>query len=285
VYTAAVDDEEGWLIGGLVQSRDLECDVIAAVGSDRPLLVDSGALKSVTNPRSFTGRDHDPLAVRKLFDISGTALKHYGKKTIDYGLPSGRQLSMVSEVCDVTRDIMSVAQGNDSGFTYVFAPGHCCMTKTYVPPPPPNKREEMARVNGLFYLMGHEKHIETMPGNLIAAEIGEPAGENALNLEPFDQDAMEAAHEIWEGDLEDAIDVPQAFVPPIQQALAQPRTPTDAEVVWHNQTHLPYESWCTSCQAGKARGHYHIKVPPSEMALPIVQCDYTFWSNEGLELK
>ncbi len=96
---------------------------------------------------------------------------------------------------------------------------------------------------------------------------------------------MEAAYEIWEGDVENAVDVPQAFVAPVQLGLAQPSTPSDAEVVWHNQTHLPYEPWCTSCQAGKARGHYHIKVPPSEMALPIVQCDYTFWSNEGLALK
>ena len=88
---------------------------------------------------------------------------------------------MVTEVCDVTRDIMSVAQGNDSGFTYVLSPGHCYMTKCYVEPPPPAKREEMSRVNGLFYMMGHENHVSTLPGDLIAAEVGEVPGDIAMN--------------------------------------------------------------------------------------------------------
>ncbi len=60
VYTHQ-DDEEGWLIGGLLQSRTfcLTEAMVAAVGDHRPMLVDSGALKSVTNPKSFTGRNQD----------------------------------------------------------------------------------------------------------------------------------------------------------------------------------------------------------------------------------
>ncbi len=88
VYTATEEDDS-WLIGGLLQSRVFEppAGMIAAVGDHRPMLVDSGALNSVTNPNSFKGRDHDPTATRTLFDTSGSVLKHYGKKTIDYYLP------------------------------------------------------------------------------------------------------------------------------------------------------------------------------------------------------
>ncbi len=67
-------EEVQWMIGGIVGA----CDAENLGGKPRPLLVESGALRSVVGKAQFVGRSHDPDAKRPLYDVSGNKLPHYG---------------------------------------------------------------------------------------------------------------------------------------------------------------------------------------------------------------
>ena len=53
-----------------------------------------------------------------------------------------------------------------------------------------------------------------------------------------------------------------------RKVATNPRTPTDAEVAKHSETHIPFRSWCSICVAGKARqsGHQAREVEEGERA-------------------
>lgn len=57
-----------------------------------------------------------------------------------------------------------------------------------------------------------------------------------------------------------------------------PVLPSDQEVKAHNATHVPYQSWCAHCVAGKAKEGPHRKQPKEKdrCGLTVIQCDYIF---------
>ena len=72
IHAHAGLDEETWFIGGIVGA----CDGDTVEHNRWPLLVDSGALRSVVGQSHFVGRAHDPE--RPFYDVSGNKLPHYG---------------------------------------------------------------------------------------------------------------------------------------------------------------------------------------------------------------
>ena len=116
------------MIGGVVAAS-------TGRGLHQALMIDSGALRTVVNPKNFHGRQHDDSMKRKLFDISGNQIPHFGNCMVDYECMSGRVCSLKTDLCEVTRDIMSVVQRTENGLTYVFSPQGACMTKEAIPKP------------------------------------------------------------------------------------------------------------------------------------------------------
>ena len=53
-----------------------------------------------------------------------------------------------------------------------------------------------------------------------------------------------------------------------------PIGPTEEQRRKHNETHLPYRSWCAICVAAKATEEGHMRKKEPETAVPVVQADY-----------
>ena len=55
-----------------------------------------------------------------------------------------------------------------------------------------------------------------------------------------------------------------------------PREPSEFEKQKHNLTHIPFQSWCTSCVKGKAQAEPHKRTERiiEDSELPVIQCDY-----------
>ena len=70
-------------------------------------------------------------------------------------------------------------------------------------------------------------------------------------------------------------------VPPHPVVVARPSRPDEKTISLHEVTHLPPADWCLACQACKARGQYHKRVPVDEMRVPVVEFDYTFFSLDA----
>ena len=52
--------------------------------------------------------------------------------------------------------------------------------------------------------------------------------------------------------------------------------PSEFEKQKHNLTHIPFQSWCTSCVKGKAQAEPHKRTERiiEDSELPVIQCDY-----------
>ena len=50
--------------------------------------------------------------------------------------------------------------------------------------------------------------------------------------------------------------------------------PCEADVNYHNLTHLPFRSWCPYCVQGKAVSHPHVKRKAEEADVPVISSDY-----------
>eukprot|EP00973_Karenia_brevis_P094438 12422478-Karenia_brevis.AAC.1 len=58
--------------------------------------------------------------------------------------------------------------------------------------------------------------------------------------------------------------------------LKAPVKPTPEMVELHNQTHLPFRSWCRYCVRGRGRSMGHTRVDHGEEQIPTVSIDYGF---------
>ena len=55
-----------------------------------------------------------------------------------------------------------------------------------------------------------------------------------------------------------------------------PHEPSEFKKQKHNLTHIPFQSWCTSCVKGKAQAEPHKRTEriTEDSELPVIQCDY-----------
>ena len=58
--------------------------------------------------------------------------------------------------------------------------------------------------------------------------------------------------------------------------VCSPCAPTQAEVDWHNLTHLPYRSWCQWCVAARKPNTPHSTLPGFSREIPLLVADYCF---------
>ena len=62
--------------------------------------------------------------------------------------------------------------------------------------------------------------------------------------------------------------------------LPDPMKPSQAEVLEHRKTHLPYRNWCRHCARGRGTEMPHLK-SKDEHSLPEVHLDFGFLGEEG----
>ena len=72
--------------------------------------------------------------------------------------------------------------------------------------------------------------------------------------------------------MEDVFVGEEAELPKTMRFETRPR---EEEVRMHNQTHLPYRSWCPHCVRGKARRRNHRKMMRRMRSkIPVISVDY-----------
>ena len=70
-----------------------------------------------------------------------------------------------------------------------------------------------------------------------------------------------------DGDVEEAV---------VAKPARDPKSPSKAEWLSHQATHLPFRSWCAECVAGRSGNQGHRKVAPEERSVPEISMDYAF---------
>ena len=55
---------------------------------------------------------------------------------------------------------------------------------------------------------------------------------------------------------------------------------SQAEVIKHNLTHIPFRNWCRHCVRGRAVNAPHLSKQRIECDIPVISVDY-FWMTEG----
>ena len=63
------------------------------------------------------------------------------------------------------------------------------------------------------------------------------------------------------------------------RARPQPRKPSTQEVQAHMIDHYPFRSWCRYCVMAASRSDHHRRQAEDYNAVPVISCDYGFYSE------
>jgi hypothetical protein len=198
------------------------------------------------------GRARDPNGTRPSFDTSGNKLQHYGQRVLDMEFESGRNCRLKVEKCEATKNILSVFQGIEEGYTFCFTPNGAWVSKEAPCKPCDLRRGDFVANRGSWYLRTCET-LGSKQGQLIAPVDDDQMSNQAMEV--VDQDAEEQVDEPEPlvGDLNDTEEPQQPNAVPSRQ----PVKPAMDVAKAHEITHLPYVAWCDVSMKSKAWGPYH----------------------------
>eukprot|EP00971_Amphidinium_carterae_P130646 2588173-Amphidinium_carterae.1 len=125
-------------------------------------MADSGAMRSVCTPLSFSDVSMSKERIPQLHSITGERLNCHGIKEIDSSV--GSALCKVKlTVADVSKSVMSLPEIADQGFTIVLCKDHSYVTTVTPEAPHASKREDLQRVNGLWYFLPQQQQQQQQP--------------------------------------------------------------------------------------------------------------------------
>ena len=207
-------------------------------------------------------------------------LQHYGQKVV-YGhvmTKNGKRIliQITFDVMNVRKPLLSTSALKHRGVTIILDHDY----------------DRIIFRNETVNLVSHDCHSYlhiTLTNGIPSRKALVMAGENAANdvdEEVYGNDGAERheAQEASTGDRRAIADADQAGQHDISgeaktaRSQRTPETPTDAERMTHNATHVPCRDWCPICVASRGRSSPHRRVVVNKTAdtLPKFQTDYMF---------
>eukprot|EP00971_Amphidinium_carterae_P351885 6492321-Amphidinium_carterae.1 len=141
--------DEDWIMMVEENTEESGIDVISATSK---LMMDSGAVTSVSRPTSFTWSPIRQSCAKQLHGVSGDRLTQHGMRDIHGVTNSGRKIAVATTVADVSKDIMSVPELVDAGFCVVFHSNGAYISEVEPVLPSDAYTESLDRVGKLWYL-------------------------------------------------------------------------------------------------------------------------------------
>eukprot|EP00971_Amphidinium_carterae_P336855 6473418-Amphidinium_carterae.1 len=111
--------DEQWI---MAVGTEIAEESINMVHSEAYLMADSGAVTSVTRPSTCAWSPIVMFGQRQLHGVSGERLQQHGKREVRGHTSTGRSVSINTTVAEVSKDILSVPDVVDEGFSVVFTP-------------------------------------------------------------------------------------------------------------------------------------------------------------------
>eukprot|EP00971_Amphidinium_carterae_P002271 44846-Amphidinium_carterae.3 len=231
-------------------------------GDEIEILVDCGSTETCCGPQHFQSIPVVRSPARALKTASGDALKHYGHKHVCFQDGAGSKVEIEFEVCNVTRPILSVGKLVDRNVevtTELHAAGGEIRHRKKRTSLPLRHRWGLFFLP-LFLMNGGAQSME-IPHGMVA-----PAMDEAVEEEHFDMvDAKATEQE-------------EPFAAP----ASAPGEPSEADRLFHNLTHVPYQPWCSLCLRTRARDDPHRRGDVEQVKqkpVPVIQIDYCFMNQ------
>ena len=256
------------------------------------MMVDSGAVESVTPPGTLPGQiDHSKK--RDLYGITGQPLRTTGKLSAPVSLEKSRcDGSTVQQdatfgltVADTVESVMALANILDQANCDVhFLRGEQSYLENDA-----GERFGMERFGKRWYLPFRARRPSSSSG-IVAATGDVPAvppsqEDHWPELELFDPDKEAELQAIEEEEIPDEMSLEDLMARPHvpQQPVAPgvPVRPDPAEVELHNLHHAEFAAWCPHCVSGRAPEDPHKRQPERDGDWSLVQMDFQFFNREG----